>query len=101
MTKPSVKFHKYILFGVGVISRTRFPALHYKFFGCKEKNSKTKVARVLCVVVDTLLDMIKSSLQFHEYISYGLGVTSRTQSKLLHFMGFGKGINLKQNKTTN
>ena len=35
--------------------------------------------------------MIKSSVKFHEYIPYGLGVMSRTRSKHLHYMSFWQG----------
>ena len=44
-----VKFHEYILYGLGVLARTRL------LYGTKsrENNSKTKNARVLFLVHDT------------------------------------------------
>ena len=45
------------------------------------------------------LDGIKSFVKFHEYIPYGLGVMSQTQSKHLHYIEFlAKELTQKPNK---
>ena len=42
-------------------------------------NLKTKVVSVAFLVHGTFVDMIKPSVTFHEYITYGLGVMVRPQ----------------------
>ena len=70
-----IKFHEYIPYGLGVMAR------HGLLYGTKSRgnNSKTKNAEFSSLLMTHLLSVMHALVKFHEYISYSLGVTARTQ----------------------
>ena len=68
-----IKFHKYIQYRLGVMTRTQFTK-------SRADNSKSKQKQGLSSLFMTHhLNVMHAPIKFHKYIPYGLGVMAHTR----------------------
>ena len=70
----SVKFHKYIPYGLGVMAHTWFT-----IWNLDEIIHKPNKQELFSMFITHCLNVMYASVNFHKYISYGLGVMAHTR----------------------
>ena len=88
-----MKFHKYIPYGLRVMSGHKESMSTTWVFGKRVNLKKKKKLKLFSLFWTHPVNMIKPSVKFHRYIPYGVGIISRIEFSALHYMGLRQGDN--------